>query len=235
MAIPPPSVRDIRFAPALPFARQLLNHRSFWTHHIKFHVLYRTRFWKELGYSGTITSDCSPIGKQSTASSYLANDVFDNTQRVFPNTKDCNEESREAEDCLEIPCLVGFIGGQQTKLSCSANHTPEDRKKLICQQLRDMFQAEEALEPVGYCETNWAEQEEGGTLSVLPPGVLSSVGHAFRQPVGCLHWAGTESAVHYNGYVEGAIRSGQRASLEVLSHYGLVSCPQSSACQIDGH
>ena len=36
-----------------------------------------------------------------------------------------------------------------------------------------------------------------------------------REPIGRLHWAGTETAVYYYGYVEGAIEAGERAALEV--------------------
>ncbi len=36
-----------------------------------------------------------------------------------------------------------------------------------------------------------------------------------RTPHGRVHWAGTETATHWTGYIEGAIRSGLRAADEV--------------------
>jgi monoamine oxidase len=51
----------------------------------------------------------------------------------------------------------------------------------------------------------------------MPPGTLSQFGHALRQPVGALHWAGTETAVEWTGYIEGAIEAGERAAGEVLA------------------
>jgi monoamine oxidase len=36
------------------------------------------------------------------------------------------------------------------------------------------------------------------------------------QPLGRVHWAGTETADQWMGYVEGAVRSGIRAAGEVI-------------------
>jgi monoamine oxidase len=49
-----------------------------------------------------------------------------------------------------------------------------------------------------------------------PPGLLTDCGHVIRDAVGRIHWAGTETAVHWTGYIEGAVRSGERAADEVL-------------------
>jgi monoamine oxidase len=35
--------------------------------------------------------------------------------------------------------------------------------------------------------------------------------------VGRLHWAGTETAAVWNGYMDGAVQSGERAAAEVLA------------------
>ena len=40
---------------------------------------------------------------------------------------------------------------------------------------------------------------------------------ALREPVGRLHWAGTETATEYAGYMEGAVESGERVAREVGS------------------
>lgn len=39
---------------------------------------------------------------------------------------------------------------------------------------------------------------------------------ALREPVGRIHWAGTETATVWNGYMDGAMESGKRASGEVV-------------------
>jgi monoamine oxidase len=37
-----------------------------------------------------------------------------------------------------------------------------------------------------------------------------------RRPSGLLHWAGTETATEWSGYMDGAVQSGKRAAGEVL-------------------
>jgi monoamine oxidase len=50
----------------------------------------------------------------------------------------------------------------------------------------------------------------------MPPGVMTRFGHALREPCGRIHWAGTETATEWAGYLEGAMRSGIRAAKEVI-------------------
>jgi len=51
---------------------------------------------------------------------------------------------------------------------------------------------------------------------VLAPGALTQSRDALWAPVGRLHWAGTETATFWHGYMDGAISSGHRAAAEVL-------------------
>ena len=44
---------------------------------------------------------------------------------------------------------------------------------------------------------------------------MLNFGPALREPIGRLHWAGTETAEVFNGYMDGAVRSGERAAREV--------------------
>jgi monoamine oxidase len=50
---------------------------------------------------------------------------------------------------------------------------------------------------------------------VAGPGTLTSYGPALRAPVGRVHWAGTETSDYWQGYMDGAVRSGERAAAEV--------------------
>jgi monoamine oxidase len=49
------------------------------------------------------------------------------------------------------------------------------------------------------------------------PGVWTAYGEALRTPIGRIHWAGAEYATRWNGYMEGAVRSGTDAAREVLA------------------
>jgi monoamine oxidase len=51
----------------------------------------------------------------------------------------------------------------------------------------------------------------------MAPGVLLDYGRALRDPVGRVHWAGTETATRWPGYIDGAVESGERAAREVLA------------------
>ena len=73
-----------------------------------------------------------------------------------------------------------------------------------------------------YVEKDWADEEwsagcYGGRLT---PGVWTQLGHALREPIGRVHWAGTETSAVWNGYMDGAVRSGERAAREVLQAWG---------------
>ena len=50
------------------------------------------------------------------------------------------------------------------------------------------------------------------------PGVWTSYGEAWHAPIGRIHWAGTECAPQWNGYMEGAVRSGEAAADTVGAH-----------------
>ncbi|MBJ7602319.1 MAG: FAD-dependent oxidoreductase [Candidatus Dormibacteraeota bacterium] len=63
----------------------------------------------------------------------------------------------------------------------------------------------------------WTNPWVSGCITELPAGVLSEVGHALREPVGAVHWAGTETADTWIGYIDGAVRSGRHAAHEVLA------------------
>ena len=47
--------------------------------------------------------------------------------------------------------------------------------------------------------------------------MLLDYGEAIRAPVGAIKWAGAETATLWNGYMDGALRSGERAAAEVLA------------------
>lgn len=50
----------------------------------------------------------------------------------------------------------------------------------------------------------------------MPPGLMSEVGADVRSSIGGIHFVGTETAFEWRGYMEGAVRSGERGAKEVL-------------------
>jgi monoamine oxidase len=66
---------------------------------------------------------------------------------------------------------------------------------------------------------DWAREvwTRGCPVGFAPPGVLTEYGRWIRKPIGRIHWAGTETSTYWNGYMDGAVRSGERAAREVLA------------------
>lgn len=97
----------------------------------------------------------------------------------------------------------------------------DDRTRLLPQEVA-RYVGPRAREPVAQVEKDWATDPWSiGCITPLPPGILTTHGEALRAPVGRLHWAGTESAEQGSGYMDGAVRSGERAAAEVAAALGL--------------
>ncbi|HEY7932468.1 MAG TPA: FAD-dependent oxidoreductase, partial [Solirubrobacteraceae bacterium] len=94
---------------------------------------------------------------------------------------------------------------------------PERRDAVIACFAR--FFGPRAASPTDYIEKSWAEEPftRGCYGGYFPPGVWTTLGSGLRTPCGRIHWAGTETAEVWNGYMDGAISSGERAAKEVIA------------------
>ena len=120
------------------------------------------------------------------------------------------------DDVQEVgpPVLLAFIEGERALRLSGAD--PAERKKRVIASLVRFF-GPEAAEPLSYVENDWnVEPYTLGYVGHMAPGTMTRFGHALREPVGRIHWAGAETAVEWQGYIEGAARSGARAAEEVL-------------------
>ena len=92
---------------------------------------------------------------------------------------------------------------------------------LAAAALRNLanYFGDEALSPGGIVEFNWSAEpwNRGCPVAILGPGTLIDFGAVLRTPVGRIHWAGTETSTFWNGYMDGAVRSGERAAQEALA------------------
>jgi monoamine oxidase len=112
--------------------------------------------------------------------------------------------------------IFGFVGGDRSREFF--RKPMKTRRKLIAAELADAFGAQ-AANPKQYFETNWSREEwtRGCPVAIPGPGLLLAYGDAIRKPIKRLHWAGTETSTYWNGYMDGAVRSGERAAKEVLA------------------
>ena len=112
--------------------------------------------------------------------------------------------------------LFGFVGGDEGRKFLAKSAA--DRQAAVLDQFAIFF-GSKAKSPLQYFETNWGAKAwtRGSPVGIAPPGVLVATREAIREPVGRIHWAGTETSDYWVGYMDGAVRSGERAAKEVLA------------------
>jgi monoamine oxidase len=93
---------------------------------------------------------------------------------------------------------------------------PEERRARALTGFATLFGAA-ALDPIDYLDHCWSAEEfaPGGPTAAVPPGSWTTYGPWLRKPIDGIHWAGTETADTWTGFLDGAIRSGRRAAQEV--------------------
>lgn len=192
VAVPPSAGQQIVHEPMLPVARMRWLSKSPMGDVVKIHVSYETPFWRADGLSGEATLYGDPsVGF-----------VFDNSPHDL--------------DTGVLVCFVYADRVQQWKARGA-----EGRRREVLDTLVELF-GERAAVPVDYVEKDWSEEPFiGGAYAANPtPGAWIEHGEAgWRNPVGVLHWAGTETASVWNGYIDGAISSGRRAAAEVRAEF----------------
>lgn len=188
VAIPPHLCAAIAFDPPMPAARRQLTERIEMGKVIKVILTYERPFWRDAGLSGMIITDEAPLDTS-----------FDTSP----------------EDASGHGVLVGFITGKQAQVW--RERPAAERKTTTLHQLTGFF-GPLAATPLDYIEQDWlAEPWSGGCYcGVMPPNTMALYGSALRDPVGRIHWAGTETATQWYGSMEGAIASGERAAQAVL-------------------
>lgn len=114
--------------------------------------------------------------------------------------------------------LIGFIEGAAAR----ASGTSRREAVLSC---FERHMGPDAATPRTYVERDWSTEEftRGCYAGMMPPGAWTSYGPALRAPVGRIHWAGTETATQWMGYIEGAVQAGERAAAEVFAQLGVAA------------
>jgi monoamine oxidase len=184
---PKPLLGRLRYSPALPPAHDQLLQRQPMGAVTKVNAIYDTAFWRGQGLNGTVVSDTGPI------------------EIVYDNSPPSGKPG----------VLVGFMEADQSRrLFVSA---AKRRRAGVASLVRYFGQA--AASPRAYLDKVWAVEPytRGAYGSYNPPGVLTSLSEAASGRVGPLHFAGADTSPEWPGYMDGAIRSGERAAREVLA------------------
>jgi monoamine oxidase len=187
VAVPIAIASQIRYEPMLSVDRELLQQRMPSGAVYKINIVYDEPFWRADGLSGQSAAPGTPAPVTIDAC----------TDAGTPGVLCVIVEGPTARDLCPMPA--------------------DERRTLILDELAHRFGAK-ARTPIDFIEQNWTTERYsgGGMISHAPPGVLTAFGPALREPCGRVHWAGTESSAVMCGWVDGAVRSGERAATEVM-------------------
>lgn len=191
VTLPPTLAGRLEYGPVLPSWRDQLTQRLPAGSVIKIYAVYPEPFWRAEGLNGQAASDEGPIKV-----------TFDNSPPSgrpgvlmgFMEANDGREWARRPQAerrQAAIDCFVGYFGPG-------------------------------AARPIEYLERDWMGEEfsRGCYGAHFTPGVWTAFGHALREPVGRIHWAGAECSPVWNGYMEGAVRSGETTAADVAAGPG---------------
>ncbi|MVM29858.1 FAD-dependent oxidoreductase [Spirosoma sp. HMF4905] len=187
VTVPPALQNRIDFQPLLPAQRAQLIQRMPMGSVWKCYAIYDKPFWREQGLNGLAAT---PDGHVTV--------TFDTSP------KDGSQG-----------IMMGFVLGNQAKEFSGLSD--EDRKLSALHSFATFF-GQEALKPVRYFDHSFMDEEwsRGCYAGLMGPNVWTTLGSSLRTPVGRIHWAGTETSDIWNGYIDGAVRSGERAAKEVM-------------------
>ncbi|MGZ4243388.1 MAG: flavin monoamine oxidase family protein [Solirubrobacteraceae bacterium] len=186
VAMAPTLAGRVDYDPPLPGVRDQLTQRVPQGSAIKFEAVYPRPFWRADGLNGYSNSDRSPV------------------RLTYDNSPPGGTPG----------VLLGFVTGQDARRL--ASRSAGTRRREVLTALTRLF-GPRAARPRMLIEHNWSEEPwtRGCYEGYMPPGVWTDYGDALRAPIGRVHWAGTETSEEFMGYMDGAVRSGERAASEV--------------------
>jgi len=191
VAIPPALAGRISYEPLLPFQRDQLTQRYSQGTLTKVAAVYDRPFWRAAGLNGQAIDTGGPVSA-----------TFD--------------DSPPTASASRGPGIIfGFVGGDYAR--SYAAMSAGARKAAVLGQYAKFF-GSDALKATSFFETFWSADEwsRGCPVGIPATGALLAYGPWLRQPIGRIHWAGTETSDYWNGYMDGAVRSGERSAREVL-------------------
>jgi monoamine oxidase len=188
VTLPPTLAGRLEYSPALPSWRDQLTQRLPAGSVLKVYAAYEDPFWRADGLNGQAVSDSGPV------------------KVTFDNSPPSGTPG----------VLMGFLEANEAR--AWARRTADERRQAVLDCFVRYF-GPRAASPTEYVERDWMAEEftRGCYGAHFTPGVWTAYGHALRTPVGRIHWAGAECSPVWNGYMEGAVRSGEATADEVVS------------------
>jgi monoamine oxidase len=186
VAVPPAMVLDIDWFPLIPAKREQLLQRMPMGALMKCDAVYKTPFWRAKGLSGMGLNDSGAVRVS-----------FDNSPKD-----------------AAVGVLLAFVGGATWAKYGTMSRSA--RRKAVLEGFAAIV-GDEALSPIDYVEHDWTQERwtKGSPVALQVPGAITAYGSTIRTPFRRVHWAGTETSTYWAGYMDGAVRAGQRAAKEV--------------------
>jgi monoamine oxidase len=187
VTLPPTLAGRLEYAPALPSWRDQLTQRLPAGSVIKLYAVYQEPFWRADGLTGQAASDQGPI------------------KVTFDNSPPDGSPG----------VLMGFMEANDGR---AAARLPLEERRAAALSCFVRYFGPKAAHPVEYIERDWMAEEfsRGCYGAHFTPGVWGDFGASLTEPIGLIHWAGAECSSVWNGYMEGAVRSGEETALTVL-------------------
>ena len=189
VAMSPPLASRIHYAPPLPAHRDQLTQRMFMGALGKATAIYSHPFWRSAGLSGQVISVSGAVRT-----------TFD----VSPPASNGS-----------IGAILGFVEADSMR-ELDVVPISEIQDRVTKDYVR--YFGPQAANATQWVFKRWDDNvySRGGPTALAGTGTLTAYGPALRNACGGIHWAGTEAAEYWTGYMDGAIRSGERAAGEVL-------------------
>lgn len=192
LSVPTPVYKTIKFTPQLSFLKTLRAESYSYGYYTKVMLVFKTPFWVQRGFCGLAQSFIGPASVIRDTSS--------------------PRDNKHVLTCF----LAADFGRQWSQLPA------DQQKEALLEQVSNMFTDgvpvdDEFVDLLGH---EWSKEQYSGwgcPCTSLAPGALDTTGDALREPMGNVHFVGTETAGEWKGYMEGAVRSGERGAAEVIS------------------
>jgi monoamine oxidase len=190
IAMSPPLAARIDYEPILPASRDQLCQRLPMGSIGKAIALYDQPFWRADDMNGQVISDSGVV------------------QTTFDNSPEDGSYG----------AIMGFIEADEMRKFDAKSE--DEIKAEVVKDFVNYF-GPKAATPTLWVIQRWDNEKfsRGGPVAFAPPGVLTQYGSALTQQFEGIHFAGTESASYWTGYMDGAIRSGERVAKEILDTF----------------
>lgn len=174
ISVPTPLYRQIRFDPELPLAKKTLGESTKLGYYSKTILVFSSPWWRMSGLSGSLSSSKGPIS--------------------FTRDTCVPEDEQYSITCFH----VGGAGRVWSELPA------RERRDAVVKQFHEMcgVVVTEVPKPIKVLEKEWTKDlwARGALSPVMMPGtMMSEAGKALRDPVGHVHFVGTETSVMWKG------------------------------------